>query len=75
MKLTLSSQFLSQFQSFCNKHKLRETPKVSTTTSALKSAEGTRLIAVPNGKKVENWAIRSQVSKSVIVRTRERFND
>ena len=37
-----------------------------TTTSLEKSCEGTRLIAEPNGKKVRDWAIRSQAPKPVM---------
>jgi len=42
------------------------TLRVLTTTSDEKSFEGTRLIAEPNGKKVNNWVIRSQAPKPVI---------
>ena len=48
--------------SICNKTKLRENPKVLTTTSLWKHNEGTRLIAEPNGKNVKNrWVIRREV--------------
>jgi len=36
---------------------------------------GTRLIAVSNGKKVKDWAIRSQAPKAVMVRPWGRFRD
>jgi len=36
------------------------TLRALTTTCKEKSYEGTRLIAEANGKKVEDWAIRSQ---------------
>lgn len=36
---------------------------------------GTRLIAVPNGNKVENWVIRIQAPTTAMVRLRRRFND
>jgi hypothetical protein len=43
---------------------MRESPKVSTTTLLWKRNKGTRLIAEPNGKNVENkWTIRREVPK------------
>jgi len=51
----------------CNKAKLRETPKVLTTTLYEKSYKGTRLIAEPNGKNVKKWTIRSQASNSAMI--------
>lgn len=64
--------------------KLRELPKVSTTTLLRKLSRGTRLIVEPNGKNVENelhhhgkvkWIIRSQAPKSAMIRIWERFRD
>ena len=37
-----------------------------TTTSPAKAREGTRLIAVPKGKKVMDWVIRSQAPTTVM---------
>ena len=45
-----------------NKSKLRETPYRTNYHPLVKANRGTRLIAVPNGKKVRNWTIRSQAS-------------
>lgn len=60
----------------CDKHKLfGKLLRASTTTSTSKGVEGPRLTIVPNGKNVEDWKIRSQVSTSVKTRIRERFND
>ena len=62
--------------SICNKTKLRENPKVLTTTSLWKHNEGTRLIAEPNGKNVKNIrAIRIQTPKVANTRLWRRFND
>ena len=38
--------------------------RASTTTLLLKDCKGTQLTAGSNGKKVEDWAIRSHVPKS-----------
>lgn len=42
-----------------------DTLRVFTTTCLWKHLQGPRLIAVPNGKNVKNWAIRSQGSKDI----------
>jgi hypothetical protein len=70
------AQMLVDCKTICNKTKLRETPKVLTTTLFWKHNKGTRLIAEPNGKNVKNiWAIRSQAPKVAITRLWRRFND
>jgi hypothetical protein len=63
--------------SACNNPKLRESPKALDTTLKEKFLRGTRLIAEPNGNnsKDEQWTIRSQTSKSAMIRTRGRFRD
>lgn len=68
--------------------KLREIPKVSTTTFSRKLVKGTRLIAEHNGKNVENdpselqidalkmkWIIRIQAPKSAMIKIWRRFRD
>lgn len=42
-----------------------DTLRAFTTTFIWKHLKGTRLIAEPNGKKVKDWAIRSQAPKFV----------
>lgn len=70
------TQMLVDCITICNKTKLRETPKVSITTLIRKLFRGTRLIAEPNGKNIENiWTIRSQAPKVDKIRLWRRFND
>ena len=45
------------------------------TTCLWKHLQGSQLIAEPDGKKVKDWVIRSQVPNLVMVRVWERFND
>jgi hypothetical protein len=47
--------------------------KFSTTTLSWKHYRGTRLIADPNGNKVENRTIRSQVPKWLSIHTKRRM--
>ena len=49
--------------------------RVFTTTHIWKHLRGPRLIVVPNGKKVKNWIISSQVPNLVMVRVWERFRE
>ena len=46
-----------------------------TTTLLWKHFKGPRLIVVPNGKKVKDWIISSQVPNLVMVRVWERFRE
>jgi hypothetical protein len=46
-----------------------------TTTFRWKHLKGSRLIAEPDGKNVEDWAIRSQAPKLVMIEHWGRFND
>ena len=63
MYITLLAQCLVKLSinlyrlSFGNRSELRELRKASTTTLFSKDFKGTRLIAVPNGKKVEDVTI------------------
>lgn len=63
--------------SACDNPKLRELPKALDTTLDEKFSRGTRLIAEPNGNnsKDKQWKIRSQASKSAMIRIRGRFRD
>ncbi len=46
---------------------MREIPKALCTTFILKDLKGTRLIAVPNGKKhMDKWVIRKRKSNAVM---------
>ena len=53
-----------------NTYRAFATTRLSETTD-----RGPQLIAVPNGKKVKDWAIRSQAPKSAMIRIWGRFND